>query len=63
MNKKDQIEVWITKVEFELFLKWLTTLSNKHSISVLNADLAKMNQQGYIKVNRLLISQHWLLNK
>jgi general secretion pathway protein M len=56
VNKQDKIEVWITKVEFDLFLKWLTTLNNQYGVSVLNADLAKINQKGYIKVNRLLLS-------
>ncbi|PKG40072.1 type II secretion system protein M [Psychromonas sp. Urea-02u-13] len=56
VNKNDKIEVWITNVEFESFLKWLTTLSNQYGVSVLNADLAKTNQKGYIKVNRLLLS-------
>jgi general secretion pathway protein M len=56
VNKNDKIEVWITNVEFESFLKWLTTLNNQYGVSVLNADLAKANQKGYIKVNRLLLS-------
>jgi len=55
VNKKDKIEVWITNVEFEKFLKWLTVLSNNHGVSVLNADLAKTDKKGYIKVNRLLL--------
>jgi general secretion pathway protein M len=56
VNKQDKIEVWITNVEFDLFLKWLTTLNNQYGVSVLNADLAKTSQKGYIKVNRLLLS-------
>ncbi len=56
VNKKDKIEVWVTSVEFERFIKWLTTLKNKHGVSVLNADLAKTDKKGYIKVNRLLLS-------
>lgn len=55
VNKKDKIEVWIADVEFDVFLEWLTTLSNRHGISVLNADLAKTDQKGFIKVNRLLL--------
>jgi general secretion pathway protein M len=57
VNKQEQIEVWITNVEFDLFLQWLTDLKNQYGISVLNADLAKTDQQGYIKVNRLLLTQ------
>jgi len=55
VNKKDQIEVWITEVEFNAFVKWLANLSNQHGIAVLNADLAKTDRAGYIKVNRLLL--------
>lgn len=55
VNKKDKIEVWVTSVEFDRFLKWLTALENKHGVSVLNADIAKTNKEGYIKVNRLLL--------
>ena len=55
VNKKDKMEVWITVVEFDLFLKWLTTLKNQYGVSVLNADIAKTDQKGYIKVNRLLL--------
>ena len=55
VNKQDKIEVWISKVEFDLFLEWLTVMKNKHGVSVLNADIAKTDQQGYIKVNRLLL--------
>lgn len=57
VNKQQQIEVWITNVEFDLFLSWLTDLNNQYGISVLNADLAKTDQAGYIKVNRLLLTQ------
>lgn len=56
VNKKDQTEVWIANVEFDLFIKWLTTLSNNYGVSVINADLAKTDRKGYIKVNRLLLS-------
>jgi len=55
VNKKDKIEVWITEVEFNAFVKWTANLSNKHGIAVLNADLAKTDRSGYIKVNRLLL--------
>jgi len=55
VNKRDHIEVWITEVEFDAFVKWLANLSNQHGISVLNADLAKTDRAGYIKVNRLLL--------
>lgn len=53
VNKGDKIEVWITEVEFDAFLQWLANLSNKHGITVLNADLTKTDRGGYIKVNRL----------
>jgi general secretion pathway protein M len=56
VNKKDKMEVWITNVDFDLFLRWLTTLTNKYDVTVLNVDIAKTNEKGYIKVNRLLLS-------
>ena len=56
VNKQDKIEVWISNVQFDLLLKWLTALSNQHGVSVVNADFAKTDQKGYIKVNRLLLS-------
>lgn len=57
VNKKGKIEVWITNVEFKRFIQWLTNLSNKQGVSVLNVDLSKAENAGYIKVNRLLLSQ------
>ncbi|WP_022940001.1 type II secretion system protein M [Psychromonas hadalis] len=57
VNKKGKMEVWITDVEFNRFIKWLTSLSNKQGVSVLNADLGRTERSGYIKVNRLLLSQ------
>jgi len=55
VNKQQQLEVWITEVEFDLFIKWLTSLSNQYSVSVINADFSKVDKQGYIKINRLLL--------
>ncbi len=56
VNKKDQVEVLIANVEFDVFIKWLTILSNRHGISVLKADISKTDRLGYIKVSRLLLS-------
>ncbi len=55
VNKTDQVEVWIANVEFQVFLKWLTLLSNEHGVSVIKIDLSKSDQPGYIKVDRLLL--------
>ena len=55
VNKKEKIEVWITEVEFDAFVNWTAELSNKHGVAVLNADLAKTDRAGYIKINRLLL--------
>lgn len=55
VSKKDKIEVWVTAVEFEIFLKWLTILSNKYGVAVLNTDIAQTDKKGYIRVNRLLL--------
>lgn len=56
VNKQDEVEVWITNIEFDVFLQWLTDLNNQYGVSVLNADLAKAEQEGFIKVNRLLLT-------
>lgn len=55
VNKNDKIEVLIAEVEFNVFVKWLAKLSNDHGVAVLNADLAKTERAGHIKVNRLLL--------
>jgi len=55
VTKADNIEVWITEVEFNALLRWLANLENQHGVTVLNIDLAKTERAGYIKVNRLLL--------
>ncbi len=55
VNKKQQLEVWITDVEFGRFIDWLTSLNNQHSVSVINTDLSRMDKEGHIKINRLLL--------
>lgn len=55
VNKQQQLEVWITEVEFDRFIKWLTSLSNQYSVAVLNADFSKVDKQGHIRINRLLL--------
>lgn len=55
VNKQQRLEVWISEVEFDLFIKWLTSLSNQYSVSVINVDFSKMDKQGHIRINRLLL--------
>ena len=55
VNKKDQIEVWISDVEFEQFVRWLTALNNQYFVSVITTDFSKIDREGHIKVNRLLL--------
>jgi len=55
VNKKEEIEVWIVDVEFDLFVAWLSDLHNRYSVSVLNTDFSKMDKEGHIKINRLLL--------
>ena len=55
VNKKQQIEVWISDVEFNRFLNWLTRLNNDHGIEVINTDFTKIDKVGRIKINRLLL--------
>ncbi|WP_372880803.1 type II secretion system protein M [Psychromonas sp.] len=56
VNRNEQVEVLINNVEFNLFITWLSVLSEKYSVSVINADISKTDAQGYIKVNRLFLS-------
>lgn len=56
VNKQQHLEVWITEVEFDLFIKWLTNLSNQYSVSAVNADFSKVDKQGHIRINRLSLS-------
>ncbi|MEH6454368.1 MAG: type II secretion system protein M [Psychromonas sp.] len=53
VNRRDQVEVLITSVEFDRFINWLTALANDHSISVINIDMSREDKLGYIKINRL----------
>jgi len=53
VNRREQIEVLIVSVEFDRFINWLTTLTNEHSVSVINLEMSREDRQGYIKINRL----------
>ena len=57
VNKNEQIEVWITEVEFDLLLRWLTALNNQYFVSVLTTDISRVDPQGHVKVNRLLLGR------
>lgn len=57
VNKNEQVEVWISDVEFALFIRWLTALHNQYFVSVLTTDISKTAQEGHIKVNRLLLAK------
>ena len=56
-NKKEQIEVLITDIQFDLFVRWLTALNNQYFVSIITTDFSKIAPQGHIKVNRLLLSK------
>ncbi|MCW8996351.1 MAG: type II secretion system protein M [Psychromonas sp.] len=57
VNKREQIEVWIDDVDFDLFVRWLTALNNQYFVSVITTDFSKIEQEGHIKVNRLLLGK------
>lgn len=57
VNKKEQIEVWISDVEFDQFIRWLSVLNNRYFVSVIATDFSKIDQEGHIKVNRLLLAK------
>ena len=56
-NKKDQVELSIEDVNFDLFTRWLTMLQQQYQIKVLNVDLSKASLEGHVKVKRLLLSK------
>ena len=56
-NKKEQIEVLISDIQFDLFVRWLTALNNQYLVSIITTDFSKIAPQGHIKVNRLLLSK------
>ena len=53
INRNQQVEVQISKVEFDRFINWLSGLSAQYSVSVLNAEISRADAEGYIKVTRL----------
>lgn len=53
VNRNEQVEVLIANVEFDRFINWLSGLSTKYSVSVINTDISRADAEGYIKVNRL----------
>jgi len=55
-SKADQVEVVIADIEFDQFVIWLTNLSNQNFISVMSTDFSKIDPQGHIKVNRLVLA-------
>ena len=55
VNEKEQNEVWISDVEFAQFVRWLTALNNQYFVSVITTDFSKIDREGHIKVNRLLL--------
>uniref|UniRef100_A0A6A7G757 Type II secretion system protein M n=1 Tax=Hirondellea gigas TaxID=1518452 RepID=A0A6A7G757_9CRUS len=55
LNRNDTLEIWITNVEFNNCIDWLTSLKNKYAIRVLNIDINQATMPGYIKINRLVL--------
>lgn len=56
VNNKEQIEVWINEIEFDLFVEWLTTLNNQYAVSVISADVSQIDKNGFVKINRLVLA-------
>ncbi|ABM01980.1 General secretion pathway M protein [Psychromonas ingrahamii 37] len=53
INRNEQVEVQVSNVEFDRFINWVSVLSSQYSVSVLNADISRADEEGYIKVTRL----------
>jgi len=56
-NKRDQVEVAISDVEFDSFINWLASLNQQYFITVINADFIKGQLAGHVKVNKLVLSR------
>lgn len=52
-EKKQTVAVSLDKIAFTQLARWLVYLENNYSVVVIDIDLAKADQQGFIKVNRL----------
>ena len=52
-EKKQTVAVSLDNIAFSQLARWLVYLENNYSVVVINIDLAKADQQGFIKVNRL----------
>ncbi len=52
-QNKEDVQVWIDKVEFSKLISWLGELKSSHGISVLNADLVAGDKKGLVRVRRL----------
>lgn len=55
-NRNETVDVWINQVEFNQFIKWITTLQNQYQVQVNSVDLNQDQVQGMVKINRLSLS-------
>ena len=53
VTKKQRVAVSLDNIAFNRVADWLVYLRNNYGVVVIDLDLEKAKQQGYIKVNRL----------
>jgi general secretion pathway protein M len=51
--RSEELQVWISPVEFNKFVDWVAFLQETHGVSVVFLDLDKGEQPGMIEVQRL----------
>lgn len=55
--KDDSLRVSIDSVEFNKLVDWLAELTTQHGVMIMNVELSKHDDPGFVKVNRLVIEK------
>ncbi|MCF2859591.1 type II secretion system protein M [Pseudoalteromonas sp. SMS1] len=56
MQPRDNtLRINIDNVEFNKLVSWIDELTNQHGVKVANLDLGEEQQQGYVRVSRLVL--------
>ncbi|MFD2179135.1 type II secretion system protein M [Veronia pacifica] len=54
---KDEIQVWLKPMPFNILLKWIDHLSVQYGVGVIFLELGKTDTQGLVEVKRLQLGQ------
>ncbi|MBQ4813811.1 general secretion pathway protein GspM [Pseudoalteromonas luteoviolacea] len=56
MQPRDNtLRINIDNVEFNKLVSWIDELTNQHGVKIANLDLGEEQQQGYVRVSRLVL--------